>query len=87
MKSKFGNEEDNFPFRFATKVSEENLKLLGFPDEAVDGWEITPLRTPLVVSNHKCYVFCVCGGGGCFNKKLYVNYMNCKLSVFTFKLL
>ena len=73
MKSKFGEEEDNFPFHFATKVSlsseqeeattndidkENILKLLGFPDNAVHGWNITPLRTPPVVSD-----VCVCACG------------------------
>ena len=61
--SKFGDEEDNFPFCFATKVSlskeqgdrEKSLKLSGFPDEAVHGWEMTPLRKPLVVSD-MCFV-------------------------------
>ena len=60
--SKFGKEEDTFPFSFATKVSssreesykKEGLKLLGFPDEAVHGWEITPLRSPEV--SDMCFV-------------------------------
>ena len=66
MISKFGSEEFNFPFHFSTKTlssseqneqiirnieTEKTLKLLGFPDEAVDGWEITPLLNPPVVSN------------------------------------
>ena len=67
MTSKHGNEEDNFPFRFATEVSlpreqvdtEESLKLLGFSDEAVHGWEITPLRTPPVVNYVMCQYVCV----------------------------
>ena len=56
----------NFPFRFAIKGSssreqeepttrdidtENTLELLGFPDNAVHGWKITPLRTPSVVSD------------------------------------
>ena len=69
--SKFGNEEDNFPFCFGTKIplsrelegatttrdifTEKTLKLLGFPNEAIHGWEITPLHTPVVSS-----VLCVC---------------------------
>ena len=61
MTSKLGNEEYNFPFRFATEVSlsreqvgtEESLKL-GFSDEAVHGWQITPLRRPPVVSDVMC---------------------------------
>ena len=58
MTSNFGNEEDNFPFRFASTIpssreqdeaargdihTKKNLKLVGFPDEAIDRWEITPL--------------------------------------------
>ena len=54
--SKFGNEEDNFSFCFATKVSlsrdqeegarsgihtEKTLKLSGFPNKLVHGWKIT----------------------------------------------
>ena len=54
--SKFGNEEDNFSFHFATKVSlsreqkegarrgihtENTLKLSGFPNKLVHGWKIT----------------------------------------------
>ena len=70
MTSKHGNEEDNFPFRFANELflsrqqvdTEESLKLLGFSDEAVHGWEITPLRTPPVVGYVACQ--CVCGGRG-----------------------
>ena len=70
MRSNFGNEEDNFPFCFATEVSllreqvdtEESLKLLGFPDEAVHGWEIITLSIPPVVSYVMCQ--CVCGGRG-----------------------
>ena len=69
MTSKHGNEEENFPFRFATEASlpreqvdtEESLKLLGFSDESVHGWEITPLHTPPMVSYVMCH--CVWGGG------------------------
>ena len=54
----------NFPFRFAIKAcsskeqeagttknidTESTLELLRFPDNAVHGWKITPLRTPPVV--------------------------------------
>ena len=68
-KSEFGSQEWNFPFRFAIKApsreedeattsdidTENTLELLGFPDNAVHGWKITPLRTPSVVSD-----VCVC---------------------------
>ena len=69
--SKFGNEEDNFPFRFATKVSreqkegarrgihtEKTLKLSGYPNKLVHGWKITARCTPPVVS----ILVCVCVG-------------------------
>ena len=84
--SKFGSEEFNFPFNFSTKSlpsneqeeqtrrhieTEKTLKLLGFPDEAVNGWEITPLLNPPVVSNVVCV--CVCG---CKNTcQLHVTYL------------
>lgn len=61
---RFGTEEDNFQFNFAKTLSsseqeettttnietQKALKLSGFPDKAVHGWTIMPLRTP-VVSN------------------------------------
>ena len=71
--SKFGNEEDNFPFHFATKVSlsreqeegarrgihtEKTLRLSGFPNKLVHGWKITARCTPPVVS----ILVCVCVG-------------------------
>ena len=75
MISNFGSEEFNFSFHFATNTSpsseqekpttrnierENKLRLLGFPDEAVNGWEITPLFKPTEVSNVVC--FCVWHG-------------------------
>ena len=60
MISKFGNVEFNLPFHFATKrfplskqeegarrtiVTEKMLKLLGFLDESVNGWEIIHIYT------------------------------------------
>ena len=62
-KSKFGIEDFNFPFHFANKVplskeeekpttrnnhTDNTLKLLGFPDNSVHGWTITPKYTPVV---------------------------------------
>ena len=73
MTSTFGNEDDNFPFRFATKVSlsreqeegarrnihtENTLKLLGFPNEMVHGWKVKAKHTP-VVSIVVCVCICV----------------------------
>ena len=82
MISKFGNEDFNLPFHFATKTfslseqeeaarsieAEKMLKLLGFPDESVNGWEIIPLHTP-VVSNVVSVM------DGCGLKNIHVNYM------------
>ena len=68
-KSEFGSEDFNFPFHFANKIPSSNeeekattrnnntdntLKLLGFSDNLVNGWKVTPLHTPVVSD------LCVC---------------------------